>query len=247
MSALPFIEKDKENPTQHYRYASEYAIKVALQEQFVRYGVLFSISFVRQLDRFDTQSGKQHVYIAEFEITLEDVDSDEKRVFRMVGSGADNADKSVYKAVTGALKYALAPSFLIPTGDDPEGARDEDEPAQQSRQSFSGVSGQQYQPMRPAQSNQTPRHAPSDTASAAYGQAQAPAYANRPARNWGALIAEIRGAIQGAATVAELRQIFTARIGDMADILAINPSAHKALDAEFYSTAARLKEEEANG
>jgi hypothetical protein len=34
--------------------------------------------------------------------------------------GADKSDKGSYKAMTGAVKYALLKTFLIPTGDDPE-------------------------------------------------------------------------------------------------------------------------------
>jgi len=36
------------------------------------------------------------------------------------GSGQDPGDKAHYKAMTGALKYALRQSFAVPTGDDPE-------------------------------------------------------------------------------------------------------------------------------
>ena len=36
------------------------------------------------------------------------------------GSGDDPADKGLYSAYTGAVKYFLMKAFLIPTGDDPE-------------------------------------------------------------------------------------------------------------------------------
>lgn len=36
------------------------------------------------------------------------------------GEGQDRADKSIYKAITGAKKYALAGLLSIPTSDDPE-------------------------------------------------------------------------------------------------------------------------------
>ena len=39
------------------------------------------------------------------------------------GEGLDAGDKAPYKAMTGALKYALLQSFLLPTGDDPEEER----------------------------------------------------------------------------------------------------------------------------
>ena len=36
------------------------------------------------------------------------------------GEGLDRGDKAGYKAYTGAVKYFLANTFLVPTGDDPE-------------------------------------------------------------------------------------------------------------------------------
>ena len=41
----------------------------------------------------------------------------------MAGQGLDSGDKAPYKAMTGALKYALLQSFLLATGDDPEEER----------------------------------------------------------------------------------------------------------------------------
>ena len=43
----------------------------------------------------------------------------------MAGEGADTGDKAPYKAMTGALKYALLQSFLLASGDDPEDERGE--------------------------------------------------------------------------------------------------------------------------
>lgn len=42
------------------------------------------------------------------------------------GEGRDRGDKAPYKALTGALKYALIQTFLIATGDDPEHEGSED-------------------------------------------------------------------------------------------------------------------------
>ena len=44
-------------------------------------------------------------------------------VVAVAGEGADAGDKAPYKAMTGALKYALLQSFLLSTGDDPEDER----------------------------------------------------------------------------------------------------------------------------
>lgn len=49
-----------------------------------------------------------------------DGDSDERLDFYGFGDGQDKGDKGIYKAFTGAAKYALMKTFLIATGDDPE-------------------------------------------------------------------------------------------------------------------------------
>ena len=55
--------------------------------------------------------------------TFSDVDSGEEIVAKVAGQGLDAGDKAPYKAITGALKYALLQSFLLATGDDPEDGR----------------------------------------------------------------------------------------------------------------------------
>jgi len=52
-----------------------------------------------------------------------DEDSGEEITARVAGEGLDLRDKATYKAMTGALKYALLQSFLLATGDDPEDER----------------------------------------------------------------------------------------------------------------------------
>ena len=55
--------------------------------------------------------------------TFTDVDSGEEITTKVAGQGLDSGDKAPYKAMTGALKYALLQSFLLATGDDPEDER----------------------------------------------------------------------------------------------------------------------------
>ena len=38
----------------------------------------------------------------------------------ITGTGGDQTDKGMYKAITGAIKYIFIKHFLIPTQDDPE-------------------------------------------------------------------------------------------------------------------------------
>jgi hypothetical protein len=55
--------------------------------------------------------------------TFMDVDTAEEITVKVAGEGLDAGDKAPYKAMTGALKYALLQSFLLATGDDPEDER----------------------------------------------------------------------------------------------------------------------------
>ena len=55
--------------------------------------------------------------------TFADVESGEEVVATAAGQGLDAGDKAPYKAMTGALKYALLQTFLLATGDDPEDER----------------------------------------------------------------------------------------------------------------------------
>lgn len=52
--------------------------------------------------------------------SLTDVESGESLQSTFWGEGQDSGDKGFYKAYTGAVKYFLMKTFLIPTGDDPE-------------------------------------------------------------------------------------------------------------------------------
>jgi hypothetical protein len=54
-----------------------------------------------------------------------DARSGDELSVRVAGEGADPGDKAPYKAMTGALKYALLQSFLLATCDDPENERAE--------------------------------------------------------------------------------------------------------------------------
>jgi hypothetical protein len=122
MEAIAFIEKDKRNEFHKYNYASEEAIKKAVHSQLVANRVIFLVD-VEDFKRVDYITKKQErstlteVYI---NYSFTDIDTLEKITGRFVGTGDDNADKGTYKAITGAIKYILTSTFLIPTGDDPE-------------------------------------------------------------------------------------------------------------------------------
>jgi hypothetical protein len=72
---------------------------------------------------------KMHLVLTKHTGRLIDPDSGEARAYTFFGSGQDNGDKGLYKAITGALKYFLASTFLVAEYNDPE--RD-DAPSQQT-------------------------------------------------------------------------------------------------------------------
>ena len=124
MSEVEFIEKDKTNEFHNYQYASEQAIKQTIHPLLVKHGVLFTLSCLES-----TNVGE--ITTAKFTYHFYDVESGEELTGCFVGQGQDKGDKGIYKAITGAIKYILTSTFLIPTGLDPES----EEPVRSSQRS----------------------------------------------------------------------------------------------------------------
>ncbi len=135
MSEVNYIKKDKKNNFQNYEYASEEAIKDKIHDLLVKNKVVFKLDckFVNdvaeQIGEVVTgmpNNGSQkttsysHFVNAQFDYTFFDVDSGESMTGQFAGSGQDKGDKGLYKAITGALKYIMTSTFVIPTGTDPE-------------------------------------------------------------------------------------------------------------------------------
>lgn len=141
MKDVAYIQKDKMNTFQNYKYASEAAIKEKFHEAFVRHGLLFFLEITDSMLHRDIMNTvksadqKSNLMVVDFDYTIADVESGEtfKGTFR--GSGTDTGDKALYKAITGALKYILTSTFLVATGDDPE----EDEVVKEVKKSFGGT------------------------------------------------------------------------------------------------------------
>lgn len=125
MTEVSYIQKDKTNSGQGYKYASEAAIKEKLHEAFVKNKLWLSFStkaITVQTVLMDGKNGDRRVSEATVacDWSLYDTESAESVSGTCHGVGHDSGDKAVYKAITGALKYMLTSNFLIETGDDPE-------------------------------------------------------------------------------------------------------------------------------
>ncbi len=89
----------------------------------MKHGVVFTASAMNQQVREmgTSEAGKtMWMTTIDFVYRFTDIEDGSHVEGTMIGCGSDRQDKGAYKAITGALKYALTSTFIIPTGDDPE-------------------------------------------------------------------------------------------------------------------------------
>lgn len=122
MSQVKHIPKNGYNKFHKYKYATESDVNEKVREELAKQNVVLIPNMKSHAVREHTTAAQKIEYIvtAEIEFTFIDGDSGETITFTVFGEGQDAGDKGVYKAITGAQKYALMKAFMIPTGDDPE-------------------------------------------------------------------------------------------------------------------------------
>ena len=120
------IPKAGRNEKQHYDYAKEADFKREVRAPFFKRGLVLIPDIIdRQNTDSATQSGGSfHFTDITVKFTIYDSETGESISGSVPGTGSDSLDKAVWKALAGAMKYFLAMTFLIPTGDDPEGDDD---------------------------------------------------------------------------------------------------------------------------
>lgn len=121
---IGYIQKRGHNERANYSYVTAADIAGSVGDILAELGVvviprLEDISYESAAGRGEA-TRMARVVMA---YTFADVDSGEEVVAKVAGQGLDPGDKAPYKAMTGALKYALLQSFLLATGDDPEDDR----------------------------------------------------------------------------------------------------------------------------
>lgn len=113
-------KKDKTNDFDHYNYYSEAQYKALFTELFSKYKLELKFNEI-EYGTFETNSEKQpNGRLPRLEFTLYDVMTGFGERTTITGEAVDKGDKAGYKAYTGALKYYLANTFMVATGDDPE-------------------------------------------------------------------------------------------------------------------------------
>lgn len=117
-----YVQKRGWNAHHKYHYVTEADLVDAVREKLTSRNVLLLPS-VTSVER----DGKLTTVHMSF--TFCDGDTDRTHTLHWSGTGDDPGDKGLYKAYTGAVKYFLMKTFLIPTGDDPEADTKTDERA----------------------------------------------------------------------------------------------------------------------
>ena len=123
---LGYVQKRGHNERFNYSYVTAADIAGSIGDLLAELGVVI----IPRLEEIAYESAAGRGEAARMArvvmaYTFADVDSGEELTAKVAGQGLDAGDKAPYKAMTGALKYALLQSFLLATGDDPEEERSE--------------------------------------------------------------------------------------------------------------------------
>jgi hypothetical protein len=122
LTAVDAVEKRGKNEKQSYDYVKATDVAREVRGALAANGIGFSYS-VESSERWEkqTHSGGM-LFFVELKIlaTFTDTETGNSTTVKGLGWGMDSGDKAPYKAMTGALKYALRMNFLIPDELDPE-------------------------------------------------------------------------------------------------------------------------------
>ena len=129
MARCNFVPQTGKNSFHKYSYASDADLLTVLQPAMAEAGLaLLPHRVQHQTVEHSPDSKGKTQWRTEVTITYLLIHtSGECLQIEASGCGIDGEDKGIYKAKTGALKYALRHLFLVPTGDDAERHRVEKE------------------------------------------------------------------------------------------------------------------------
>lgn len=121
---LGFIEKRGRNAFHNYDYATESDIMAAIRPRLAERSVFVQTLIIDETKKDEgkkSANGKPtFLHRVETLHIFHCGDTGETLDVRGIGYADDGDDKGFFKAYTGAVKYAMAKTFLISSGDDPE-------------------------------------------------------------------------------------------------------------------------------
>ena len=113
------LKKGAVNDYDKYKYFSEAQYKELFTELFSANGLELKFTEL-EYNTFDGTEKQANGRAPKLRFYLFDIDTGFFESTDITGEGIDKGDKAGYKAYTGALKYYLANTFMVATGDDPE-------------------------------------------------------------------------------------------------------------------------------
>lgn len=113
------LKKGATNTFDKYNYFSEAQYKELFTELFSTVGLELKFNEV-SYETFEGTEKQANGRMAKLEFELMDIETGFSEFTTITGEAIDKGDKAGYKAYTGALKYYLANTFMVATGDDPE-------------------------------------------------------------------------------------------------------------------------------
>lgn len=113
------LPKKGANEYDKYSYFSEAQYKELFTELFSANGLELSFNEL-EYGLFEGTEKQANGRMPKLEFILTDIETGFYEKTVITGEGIDKGDKAGYKAYTGALKYYLADTFMVATGDDPE-------------------------------------------------------------------------------------------------------------------------------
>lgn len=113
------LQKEGKNTFDNYKYFSEAQYKMLFTELFSEHGLEIKFDEV-EYGTFEGTEKQANGRMPKLQFLLFDVDTGFYETTTITGEGIDKGDKAGYKAYTGAVKYYLANTFLVATGDDAE-------------------------------------------------------------------------------------------------------------------------------
>lgn len=117
LASKGILERGGVNQYDRYKYFSEAQYKLLFTELFSKYGLELTVD---EIENLPYQGAEKMPFGRTITLlfTLTDIDTGFFETSKASGEGMDKGDKAGYKAYTGALKYYLANTFMVATGDD---------------------------------------------------------------------------------------------------------------------------------
>jgi hypothetical protein len=148
------IEKRGTNREQNYKFVRSADLAHAIRNALLKLGVYAQVVFTHISTYSYTTAKGTHMNATDVRCDIEFYDGDDRGIMPFhasgLGTGADTGDKAMFKAQTGALKYALRNAFLVPDDADPEADESTDKATQTASTSTA-------RPTNPPQKAQPPK------------------------------------------------------------------------------------------